>query len=76
MLAQKLREVRALTGFTRIESPGFGGDWELDDIETAPLARSGPWWAPAVEVRGEGIFLQFRERRDQSMGAAAVSGGS
>lgn len=59
---ERIREVRALTGFTRIESPG-----DLDDIGTlpeeqrAPLSRKPPVWVPAAEVRGEGIFIQFRE---------------
>lgn len=61
VLASKPREVRALTGFTHIESPGFGGDWSLEGIEVAALSRRPPTWLPAVEVRGEGIFLQFRE---------------
>jgi hypothetical protein len=61
VLVKKLREVRALTGFTRIESPGFGGEWSLDAIDIAPLSRRDPTWLPAVEVRGEGIFLQLRE---------------
>lgn len=61
VVAQKLREVRALRGFTRIESPGFGGEWNLGDLEIAPLSRRAPTWLPAVEVRGEGVFIQFRE---------------
>ncbi|SYZ72210.1 conserved hypothetical protein [Candidatus Zixiibacteriota bacterium] len=59
---ERIREVRALTGFTRIESPG-----DYDDIGTipeekrAPLSRKPPLWVPAAEIRGEGIFIQFRE---------------
>ena len=66
VLVQKLREVKVLTGFTRVESPGFGGDWDLEKVEVAPLARDTVWWAPAIEVRGEGIFLQFDEAAIQA----------
>ncbi|MBI4762921.1 MAG: DUF1998 domain-containing protein [Chloroflexi bacterium] len=67
VLADRLREVKALAGFTRIDSPG-----ELDEldeeqrIDTAPLSRSKLNWVPAVEVRGEGIFIQFDESKIQS----------
>jgi len=57
---RKLLEVRALTGFTRLESKGgpFGGDGE--DVEKAPLSRNPNLdWLPAVEVRGEGLFFEF-----------------
>lgn len=58
--AERLREVRALTGFTRLDAP----DPEDPDLVTrAPLARDRPAWVPASEVRGEGIFL----RVDQSL---------
>jgi hypothetical protein len=61
VLADRLREVRALIGFTRIESQG-----DLDDPATAaerraPISRQPPKWVPATEIRGEGLFLQFRE---------------
>jgi hypothetical protein len=56
VLVDRLREVRALIGFTRIDAPG-------EDFETprAPLSRSAPQWVPATEIRGEGIFVQFSE---------------
>lgn len=57
---RKLLEVRALTGFTRLESKGgpFGGDGE--DVEIAPISRNPNLdWLPAVEVRGEGLFFEF-----------------
>ncbi|GGM27845.1 DrmB family protein [Dactylosporangium sucinum] len=53
--AERLREVRALIGFTRLDSP------DPDDpglVTRAPLSRSAPTWVPASEVRGEGIFLR------------------
>ena len=62
VLVERLREVRALVGFTRIESPGdYAETGELDEQYRAPLSRQQPKWVPASEVRGEGIFLQFRE---------------
>ncbi len=56
--AERLREVRALVGFTRLDAPD-PDDPEL--VTTAPLARSQPAWVPASEVRGEGIFLRLPE---------------
>ncbi len=54
--AERLREVRALAGFTRLDAP----DPEDPDLVTrAPLARDRPTWVPASEVRGEGIFLRI-----------------
>ncbi|CAJ3383541.1 DUF1998 domain-containing protein [Burkholderia glumae] len=64
--AERLREVRALTGFTRIESPGdYSDPSEIPDAMRAPLGRSKPVWVPVSEVRGEGIFLQFSEEAIQ-----------
>jgi Domain of unknown function (DUF1998) len=62
VLVEKLREVRALISFTRIESPGdFADTGEIPKAHSAPLSRKSPTWVPAAEVRGEGIFIQFRE---------------
>jgi hypothetical protein len=55
---ERLREVRALVGFTRLDAPD-PDDPEL--VARAPLARSEPAWLPASEVRGEGIFLRLPE---------------
>ena len=52
----RLREVRALKGFTRINPPG---DEESPDI--AAISVDDLDWLPAVEVRGEGIFLAFNQ---------------
>ena len=60
VLARKLLEVRALVGFTRIDAAGVGtGDTVRGEI--APIFRSRPDWLPAVEVRGEGIFIELNE---------------
>lgn len=63
VLVERMREVKTLTGFTRIDAPGEGLEVDAqDEIRTiAPLSRRVPTWLPAVEVRGEGIFLQFSE---------------
>jgi hypothetical protein len=55
----RLREVLALVGFTRFEAvtPDIQGEYETD-VERAELALE-PQWFPAVENRGEGIFLQL-----------------
>jgi hypothetical protein len=63
VLVERLREVRALIGFTRIESPGdFEDVGEIPPDRQAPLARRPPRWVPGSEVRGEGIFLEFDEK--------------
>ncbi|HVB25617.1 MAG TPA: DUF1998 domain-containing protein [Ktedonobacteraceae bacterium] len=62
VLVERLREVRALTGFTRIESlSDYAEEEALPKDHIMPLSRHAPRWIPAAEVRGEGIFLQFRE---------------
>ncbi len=67
VLVERLREVRALTGFTRIESlSDYTEEEELPADHIMKLARHAPHWVPAAEVRGEGIFLQFREDAIQS----------
>lgn len=62
VLVERLREVRALVGFTRIQSPGdFDDSGAIPAEYRAPISRNAPLWAPASEVKGEGIFLQFEE---------------
>ncbi len=55
----RLREVLALIGFTRFEAvtPDIHGEYETD-VQRADLARL-PSWFPAVENRGEGMFLEL-----------------
>lgn len=67
VLVDRLRVVNALTGFTRVGSPGDYGDLgEVPTARRAPLARTPPTWVPASEVRGEGIFIQFSEKAIQA----------
>lgn len=56
----RLREVQSLIGFTRFEAvtPDIDGEYE-SDVERASLAIE-PKWFPAVENRGEGLFVQLR----------------
>lgn len=62
VLVERLREVRALIGFTRIESPrDFDSPFDLPSERRAPLSRLSPTWVPASETNGEGIFFQFSE---------------
>ena len=60
VLVSRLREVRALLGFTRLSAPERD---ELRPVRRIPLARGPAEWVPAVEQRGEGIFLELREQR-------------
>lgn len=62
VLVERLREVRALAGFTRIDSPGEMAENDEEEVlAVSPISRKKPTWIPAIEVRGEGIFLQFEE---------------
>jgi hypothetical protein len=62
ILVERIREVRALLGFTRIESNSdFTEATVLTDGRLTRLSRESPKWLPASEVRGEGIFLRLRE---------------
>lgn len=62
VLVERIREVRALIGFTRIESNAdFAEATVLKDGRLTRLCRESPKWLPASEVRGEGIFLRIRE---------------
>ncbi len=67
ILLERLREVRALLAFPRIESKGdFADAAYVDDGRQTPLSRQSPTWLPASEVRGEGIFLRFKENALQA----------
>ncbi len=59
LLLERLREVNALLGFTRVESPDEGGGDQR--APRAPIGRAAAGWIPATQVHGEGIFLQFDE---------------
>ncbi|MEU3397747.1 DUF1998 domain-containing protein [Streptomyces filamentosus] len=58
MLVKKLREVRALKAFTRLADPD-----STTEGKEAALSTSSLSWLPAMEVRGEGVFLRLDEAR-------------
>jgi hypothetical protein len=60
VLLHRVREVMALVGFTRFEPavPDIDGELSLG-VRRADLARETTW-LPAVENRGEGVFVSFR----------------
>jgi hypothetical protein len=63
-LVHRLREVRALVAFSRIhplDRRGIGAEDDKDGRATAVSVRGERVrdWLPAVEARGEGIFIQF-----------------
>ncbi|MEO0373172.1 MAG: DUF1998 domain-containing protein [Cyanobacteria bacterium P01_A01_bin.17] len=61
VLVHRLREVMAQVGFTRFEPaiPDVDGELKLD-VSPAALDIDISW-VPAVENKGEGIFLGFKE---------------
>lgn len=65
----RLREVRALLGFTRIQAPEMDPTMELFDEEPgipvtpAPLSAKQLDWLPAIENLGEGVFLRLNPQR-------------
>ncbi|MFX7328913.1 DUF1998 domain-containing protein, partial [Acinetobacter baumannii] len=61
LLLERLREVNALLGFTRVEAPEETGD-PNERPQMASLSRTKPDWVPANQVHGEGIFIQFDEQ--------------
>ena len=62
VIVERIREVRALLGFTRIESNGDFAEAEMsDERRRTPLSRQSPTWLPASEVRGEGLFIRLKE---------------
>jgi hypothetical protein len=58
VLVERLREVSALRGFTRINAPDDLGSRGGTIVR---LSRDAPRWLPCSEVRGEGIFIRFPE---------------
>ncbi|MFF0647742.1 DrmB family protein [Streptomyces tendae] len=58
MLVKKLREVRALKAFTRLLDAE-----STTDPQEMPLSQRPLRWLPAMEVRGEGVFLRLDESR-------------
>jgi len=63
MLAERIKETRALAGFTRV----FPDNQQTPEQRRALLWRTAPAplqsWLPAYVVYGEGIFLELNELR-------------
>jgi hypothetical protein len=60
ILVHRLREVIAQVGFTRFEAimPDIDGDLDIQ-VRRAALDIE-PTWMPAIENKGEGVFIAFR----------------
>lgn len=69
----RLREVRVLLGFTRVDAP----DPDADEQTNIVYLNKGKTekWLPAAEVHGEGVFIEFNRDsidawlRDSELGA-------
>lgn len=57
VLARRLREVRVQVGFSRISPPG--GMFRATAGAKGRLSKRALPWLPAIEMRGEGIYLEF-----------------
>jgi hypothetical protein len=56
----RLHEVRVLLGFTRVDAPDSDAD-EQPNVVYLTKGRDERW-LPAVEVNGEGIFIEFNRQ--------------
>ncbi len=59
-LATRLREVVAITGFTRLDAYD-PNDTSERAVRRARLASGRPTWAPAAQSRGEGVLFRLDE---------------
>lgn len=55
-----LREVRALRGFNRVQRAEQS---DPNNVACAPLAKDRQEWLPAIEVRGEGVYIELDSAR-------------
>ncbi|MDO9087981.1 MAG: DUF1998 domain-containing protein [Anaerolineaceae bacterium] len=62
VLVDRLREVRALIGFSRVDSPDPDPTQRISS-RLAPLSRARKDWYPAIEVFGEGIFIELNQEK-------------
>ncbi|MBO4224738.1 DUF1998 domain-containing protein [Bradyrhizobium neotropicale] len=63
-LVRKLRETRVLVGLSRVKPKS-----DRNDEGVQPLWVSEQGWFPAVDVRGEGIFIEFHDQMLMSWSA-------
>lgn len=64
VIVRRLREVRAIAGFTRIDSPFDLPEDKEEQHElyrVQELSATELHWRPAVELRGEGVFIELPE---------------
>lgn len=57
----RLREVRVLLGFTRVDAPDPDADEQPNVVYLTKARGRDERWLPAVEVNGEGIFIEFNK---------------
>ncbi|MBC8123698.1 MAG: DUF1998 domain-containing protein [Gemmatimonadaceae bacterium] len=62
VLVHRLREVIAQVGFTRFEPAMPDIDGELDIGVRRAALDIEPRWVPAIENRGEGVFIAFKKQ--------------
>ncbi len=68
----RLREVRVLMGFTRVEAPDPDADAD-DQTNIVLLNKSrSERWLPAAEIHGEGIFIEFNKDTLDRWGNSSV----
>lgn len=67
MLVKRLREVRALNAFSRVDTPET-----RTDVHEAALSLKDMDWLPAMEVQGEGVFLRLDEERVDTWARSAA----
>ncbi|KHT60905.1 hypothetical protein RJ45_22965 [Photobacterium gaetbulicola] len=61
-LVHRLREVVAFRGFTRLESPMTANKYSM---RCAPISTTKKNWLPAIENRGEGIYIELNQKQLQ-----------
>jgi len=59
-LVTRLREIRALVGFSRVLPPRGASS---DASNVISVRSDGVSWLPGIEVKGEGIFIRLAEAR-------------
>ncbi|MEU1123033.1 DUF1998 domain-containing protein [Streptomyces sp. NPDC005899] len=59
MLVKRLREVRVLQSFRRVEEPSAADS----PLREAAISLAEPSWLPAFEVSGEGVFVRLDPER-------------
>jgi len=64
----RLREVRALYGFSRLQAVS-----DSEDKRLCALSARKEAWLPAIEVRGEGVFLVVDPERSSNWAATSFA---